>query len=47
VRQQRDELERQIAELRQAKSKLDEDAYYTRLEPLMIELSQLYANLGQ
>lgn len=42
VRQERDRLERAIAALRDEKSKLSEDAYYSRLEPLMVELARLY-----
>ena len=45
VRQRRDKLERQIAELRQQKSKLPEDEYYARLEPIMIELAKLYQDV--
>ncbi|WP_166830233.1 hypothetical protein [Thalassoroseus pseudoceratinae] len=42
LRQRRDELERQIAELREKKSSLPEDEYYARLEPVLIELAKLY-----
>lgn len=42
VRRRRDALELQIAALRQRKSKLSEDEYYSQLEPLMVELAQLY-----
>ncbi len=42
LRKRRDELERQIAALRQKKSSLPEDEYYTRLEPVLIELAKLY-----
>ena len=45
VRQRRDELEREVANLRQTKSKLAEDEYYQRLEPLMAELGRLYLDL--
>jgi hypothetical protein len=47
VRNRRDELERRIAELREEKGKLEEDAYYERLEPLLIELARLYESLDQ
>lgn len=43
VRERRDALERAIAELRDQKSKLAEDAYYERLEALAVELAELYA----
>jgi hypothetical protein len=43
LRARRDELELVIAELRESKTKLGEDEYYRRLEPLMLELAELYA----
>ena len=43
IRRRRDELELAIAALRDQKSKLAEDEYYKRLEPLMVELGRLYA----
>jgi hypothetical protein len=46
VRERRDRLERAIAELRSQKAKLDEDAYYGRLEALAVALAQLYAAQG-
>jgi hypothetical protein len=42
VRKQRDQLERDIAQLRDEKTKLKEDEYYSRLETLMIELARFY-----
>jgi hypothetical protein len=42
IRRRRDEIERTIATLRDQKGKFAEDAYYQRLEPLMIELGRLY-----
>ena len=42
VRRRRDEIERTIAALRDQKGKLAEDAYYQRLESLMLELGRLY-----
>jgi hypothetical protein len=45
VRRRRDELERTIATLRDQKGKLAEDAYYHRLEPLMVELGRLYRDV--
>lgn len=41
-RKTRDELERQVLELRRSKSSLDETDYYGRLEPLLLKLSKLY-----
>ncbi|MBP87049.1 MAG: hypothetical protein CMJ64_10090 [Planctomycetaceae bacterium] len=45
VRNKRDEIERSIALLRLGKKKLPEAQYYTRLEPLLIELAKLYEAL--
>jgi hypothetical protein len=42
AREMRDQLEEQIEQLRQQKPKLDEDAYYDRLEPLFLEVAALY-----
>jgi hypothetical protein len=42
IRARRDELERNLAALRQTKSKLSEDAYLAQIEPLLIELARLY-----
>jgi hypothetical protein len=42
VRARRDELERQLAAMKASKSKLSEDEYLTRIEPLLIELAKLY-----
>jgi hypothetical protein len=42
VRARRDELERQLGELRLKKSKLPEEEYFALLEPLLLELSKLY-----
>lgn len=42
TRGRRDEIERSVARLRQRKATLPEDAYYSQLEPLLIELSWLY-----
>jgi hypothetical protein len=46
TRVRRDELERDLAALRLEKSKLSESEYFTRLEPLLIELSKLYESAG-
>ncbi len=45
VRRRRDEIELTIAALRDQKGKLAEDAYYQRLEPLMVELGRLYRDV--
>jgi hypothetical protein len=42
TRQRRDQLELQIAALRDQKAKLAEDDYYHRLETLLVELGRLY-----
>ncbi|HUY91956.1 MAG TPA: hypothetical protein VMV10_24660 [Pirellulales bacterium] len=42
VRGRRDELELEIAALRQRKMELPEDRYYAQLEPLVVELARLY-----
>jgi hypothetical protein len=41
-RARRDELELQLAAARQQKSKLPEDAYLARIEPILVELAKLY-----
>jgi len=45
VRARRDTLEAAAERLRRQKGELDEDAYYARLEPLMLELARLYNKL--
>ncbi len=45
VRARRDALELSIAGLRDRKTELGDDAYYAELEPLMLELANLYANV--
>jgi hypothetical protein len=42
IRARRDELERDLAELRQRKSKLAEDEYLSQIEPILVELAKLY-----
>ena len=42
LRAKRDELELRIAQLREAKAKMPEDDYYQKLEPMLIEMAQLY-----
>jgi hypothetical protein len=44
-RQKRDELESQIAALRERKSDLDEDDYYRQLETILLQLARLYQSL--
>ena len=43
LRRRRDQIERDVAALRDQKAKYSEDDYYAKLEPLMVELSRLYA----
>jgi hypothetical protein len=47
VRERRDELELELAALRDKKTELGEDAYYEQLEPLLVELARLYAPDGR
>lgn len=42
TRTRRDQLEQSLARLRQRKSKLSEDEYLNLLQPVLVELSQLY-----
>lgn len=42
TRARRDDLERQLAALRQAKANLSEDEYLGKIEPILIELGRLY-----
>jgi len=42
IRVRRDELERELAELRQRKGKLAEDEYLSLLEPILVALAKLY-----
>jgi hypothetical protein len=44
-RQRRDAIEKELAKLRAAKSKLTEDDYIKQIEPLLLELAKLYAAL--
>jgi hypothetical protein len=47
LRARRDSLEQAVAQLRQSKGQtLDEEDYYARLEPLLVELARLYEALG-
>ncbi len=45
MRARRDQLESEIARLREQKSQLDEDDYYRQIETLFLELARLYASL--
>lgn len=45
VRRRRDELELAIEALRRRKPQLTADAYYTELEPLLVEMARLYESL--
>jgi len=47
LRQQRDELEREIATLRHAKGQILEREYYARLEQLFLRLARLYEQAEQ
>jgi hypothetical protein len=38
----RDELELRVFELRDARERLGAEAYYARLEPLLVELARIY-----
>jgi hypothetical protein len=44
LRQRRDELELSLANLRDQKTTLKEEEYYSRLEKIMVELARLYQN---
>lgn len=46
LRHRRDELEVQIAALRGEKERLGDDEFYGRLEPLMVELARIYAQIN-
>jgi len=46
VRKRRDQLEVEIAKLRDRKVQLGEDTYFARLEPLLVELARLYRGLA-
>lgn len=47
ARARRDELEREVKQLRREKENLDEDDYYTRLEALLLELARIYDSLSK
>lgn len=43
LRLRRDELERELAKLRQSKTELPEEEYLAQIEPILLELGRLYA----
>jgi hypothetical protein len=45
LRARRDELEAELARLRDRKEELGEDAYFEQLEPLLVELARLYRSI--
>lgn len=45
LRSKRDQIELKIAQLREEKSTLAEEAYYAKLEPLLLELAKLYSSV--
>lgn len=47
VKLRRDELERKLESLREAKDRLPEVEYYARLEAILVELARLYRDAGQ
>ena len=46
LRKRRDELERQVQDLRDQKSKMDATAYYQKLEALLLQIGRLYEGQG-
>ncbi len=46
-REQLDRLEVQIAELRERKQRMDEEAYYGELEALLIQIAEIYRRFGE
>jgi hypothetical protein len=42
VRARRDELEKQLSELRARKTDMNEDSYYRQLERILVEIARLY-----
>jgi hypothetical protein len=42
LRRRRDQLELQVLQLRDAKPRLNEEEYYRRMEPLLLDLARLY-----
>ncbi|MEM7699651.1 MAG: hypothetical protein AAF236_14735 [Verrucomicrobiota bacterium] len=46
-RTRRDELERELKQLRRARSSLDEDDYYEQIESILVELAELYETVSE
>ena len=46
-REQRDDLERKVVELRRSRDKLPEPDYYAKLEALLLELARLYESVKE
>jgi len=47
VRVKRDQLELQVMELRDTRAKLSDDEYFAKLEPLLREIAQIYAQMDE
>ena len=47
VRAKRDQLELQVMELRDGRAKLSDDEYFSKLEPLLREIAQIYEQVDQ
>jgi len=47
IRAQRDRLELQVMELRDTRAKLSDDEYFSKLEPLLREIAQIYEQLDK
>ena len=45
VRARRDELQKVLADIRRKKGDVPDDEYYAQVEPILVELAQLYADL--
>jgi hypothetical protein len=45
MRKQRDALELSLAALRDQKAELGDESYYQQLEPLLVDLAKLYAEI--
>ena len=47
LRARRDQLELQVMDLRDSKAKLSEDEYFSKLEPLLREIAQIYEQVDK
>jgi hypothetical protein len=47
LRERRDKLELQIADLRERKQQMDEAAYYSEVEALLIQIAEIYRRFGE